>query len=326
MGKKAVIAAFGMNSQRYMGQDMRENMKFVLSRIDSVKGCHPDLICLPEACLFWGGDAANPDPDWAEIYDEYLTECRKRAKAYHTYIITSYYHPAPEYPGHKYNCGVVIDRNGDVQGVYRKQHAVDYEISGHKVIPVDNSFVFDTDFGKVGVLICFDIGWRDAWQKMEDDGAQMVVWLSAYDGGNLLNAYAQVHNYYICTAVRSDHARICDMTGRNIALGATWNGLAMATIDLSTELFHTDNQAAKIDEIRAALGDKVTIKAYSQENYFTLESNDEDWSMERIKKEFGLVNYKDYHASNTAYQEETKRKYPAKPRLPEKHLKPLIQE
>ncbi len=322
MGKKAVIATFGLNERRFLVDDMRTNLRTVLDKIDSVKGYHPDLICMPEGCLRWGGDAANPDPDWAELYDEYLYECRKRAKEFHCYIITSYYHPSV-YEGKKYNCGVVIDREGNIQGTYRKQHTVDSESLEDNVIPVDNSFVFDTDFGKVGVLICFDIGWRQAWQKMEDDGAQMVVWLSAYDGGDLLNAYAQVHNYFVCTSVRADHARICDMTGRNLALGSTWNGLALATVDLSTELFHTDYQFQKIDAVRAALGDKVTIKTYSQENYFTIESNDDDWPMERIKKEFGLVNYHDYHAAATAIQEDWKKKFPAVPQLPEKHLKPL---
>lgn len=89
---------------------------------------------------------------------------------------------------------------------------VEESLEGH-VIPGDECPVFDTDFGRLGVQTCFDIGWRDGWKQLADQGAQLVVWSAAYDGGNLLNAYAALHMYYVVSTVRTDHARIIDLTG-----------------------------------------------------------------------------------------------------------------
>ena len=116
--------------------------------------------------------------------------------------------------------------------------------------------------------------------------------------------------YYVISSVRTDHAQIIDPTGRTIAEGARWNGLAMATIDLETTIFHIDRQFRKIEELRRVLGGKVTIRAHSEENVFTIESNDAQWPMERIQKEFSLMTYKDYHNEATRNQEVWREKYP----------------
>jgi predicted amidohydrolase len=69
------------------------------------------------------------------------------------------------------------------------------EVTG--VIPGNELPVFETDFGPVGILICFDIGWHETWRALAEKGAKMVVWQSAYDGGFLLNAYAALNVYYV---------------------------------------------------------------------------------------------------------------------------------
>lgn len=74
------------------------------------------------------------------------------------------------------------------------------------VMPGKELPVFDTDFGRIGIQICFDIGWRDGWKELADKGAQLVIWTSAYDGGNLLHTYAAHNMYYVVSSVRTDHA------------------------------------------------------------------------------------------------------------------------
>lgn len=310
MGKKTKIASLGLNEAFWVGKSQQEMVEVALDKIESVRGYHPDLICLPEAFLKTGGDRNNPQ--WWSITQDLLAKLRKRAREMQCYILASVYEPSPVYEGLRYNCVWLIDRQGQDAGKYYKLHpVVEESLEGH-VIPGDECPVFDTDFGRLGVQTCFDIGWRDGWKQLADQGAQLVVWSAAYDGGNLLNAYAALHMYYVVSTVRTNHARIIDLTGRTIAQGARWNGLAMATVDLETTLFHIDRQFQKIDQIRRALGDKVTIRAYSEENVFTIESNDAQWPMERIQKEFSLMTYKDYHAEASRLQEEWRAKYPRK--------------
>ena len=43
--------------------------------------------------------------------------------------------------------------------------------------------VMETDFGRMGLAICYDIGWPDLWTQLREQGAELVVWPSAYGGG-----------------------------------------------------------------------------------------------------------------------------------------------
>ncbi len=308
MGKKVTIASFGLNGHNLWGKTQEEVAQAVLEKIESVRGYHPDLIILPEAFLKIGGDAKNPR--WQVITSQLMEELSKKAADMRSYIIASVYEQVPEYPEMRYNSAILIDREGQIAGKYRKVHTVMEETTENLILPSKEYPVFDTDFGRIGIQICFDIGWRDGWQALADQGAQMVVWSAAYDGGNLLNTYAAHHMYFVVSSVRTDHAQIIDPTGRTIAEGARWNGLALATIDLSTTIYHIDRQFQKIDAIRRALGDRVTIHVYSEENIFTIESNDDEWPIGRIEKEFGLMSYKAYHEEATRMQEEWRTSHP----------------
>jgi len=308
MGKKVKIASFGLNEAFLWGKGGREDMiEMAAEKIETVRGYQPDLIILPEGFLGVSGDKQNAD--WVRIKDKMLNRFCAYARELKCYIVAPDYEVVDEHPDFKYNCAYLIDREGRIAGKYRKRHTVYEESMVKHVMPGKELPVFDTDFGRIGIQICFDIGWRDGWKELADKGAQLVIWTSAYDGGNLLHTYAAHNMYYVVSSVRTDHAQIIDLTGRTIAEGARWNGLAMATIDLSTTIFHIDRQFQKIEMLRRELGDKVTIKVYSEENIFTVEANDPDWPIERISKEFGLMSYKDYHAEATALQEEWKEKY-----------------
>lgn len=309
MIRKAVVASFGMNQRFLYGKTQEEMVDVTLAKLDSVKGYHPDLVCFPEILLKTGGDRQNPD--WAAISGRMVDALRERARAMGTYIIASVYEPSADYDGYRYNCGLLIDRKGEIAGKYRKMHTVVEESEDGRVIPGRESPVFETDFGRVGILICFDIGWRETWKDLAGRGAEMVVWLSAYDGGSLLNTYAAHNMVHVVSSVRTDHARIIDPLGRTLAMGSVWDGLALHTVNMDTTIFHIDRQFQKIDSIRAALGDKVMIHSFSEENVFTIEPQDDAWPIGRICDTFGLTPYKAYHEEATALQRSWRERYPS---------------
>lgn len=308
MGKKVKVAAFGLNEDFLRGKTQEEIIPEILKKVDTVRGYQPDLVVLPEAFMKIGGDRLNPN--WEALTNEMVAKLQRCAAEMKCYIVAPVYEKVKEHPQLRYNCTLLINRAGKIAGKYRKVHTVVEESTESHVLPGHEFPVFDTDFGRIGFQTCFDIGWRDGWKALADQGAQLVIWTAAYDGGNLLNTYAAYHMYYVVSSVRTDHAKIIDLTGRTIAEGARWNGLAMETIDLETTLFHIDRQFPQIEEMRRVLGDQVTIRAYSEENVFTVESNDAAWPMQRICQEFGLMTYQDYHAEATQLQCEWREKYP----------------
>ena len=50
--------------------------------------------------------------------------------------------------------------------------------------------VFDTEIGKLGLSICFDVNWPGIWREMRAEGAELICWISAYGGGLPLQALA----------------------------------------------------------------------------------------------------------------------------------------
>ena len=121
-----------------------------------------------------------------------------------------------------WNSAVVIDRTGEILGIYDKVHPVttssDYTVfeGGIAPGPVDPP-VFDLDFGRIGIQICFDAGFPETWQALADKGAQIVFWPSAYNGGFPLQVYAYLHHYYVISSVRTDKSRIIDPLGGILA-------------------------------------------------------------------------------------------------------------
>ncbi len=60
--------------------------------------------------------------------------------------------------------------------------------------------VYQADFWRIGVAICFDINFPEVWKTLADQGAELVVWPSAYSAGTALQARALNHRYYIVSA------------------------------------------------------------------------------------------------------------------------------
>ena len=170
-------------------------------------------------------------------------------------------------------------------------------------MPGDALPVFGTDFGRVGIQICYDIGWPATLGRLGAAGAEVVVWPSAYDGGFPLQTYAWRNQYYVASSVWTHFAHLYDITGRSLAATTRSTRLVAQQVDLEKTLFHTDDNLAKLPAIRAALGRAVEVVRYSEENYFTLECRDPAWPVARIAREFQMETHREYHARATRVQD-----------------------
>lgn len=95
----------------------------------------------------------------------------------------------PERSGERvYNTCYVFDRQGKQAAKHRKIHLFDVDIEGGQkfresaaLSPGDQITVFDTEFGKIGLCICFDIRFQGLARAMADRGAQMIVVPAAFN-------------------------------------------------------------------------------------------------------------------------------------------------
>ena len=74
--------------------------------------------------------------------------------------------------------------------------------------------VVETDIGRIGLAICFDLNWRELWAEMKAQGSEIVCWLSAYEGGFPLQVYAWMHELLVISSVQSYTSKIIERSGK----------------------------------------------------------------------------------------------------------------
>lgn len=96
------------------------------------------------------------------------------AKEVGTYIVLPLFEK--DLPGIYYNSAVLISDEGEVVGVYRKNH-IPLTLSYEKFYftPGQGFPVFDTPFGRLGILICYDRKYPESWRCLIDQGATIIV-------------------------------------------------------------------------------------------------------------------------------------------------------
>ena len=289
------IVTFSMASFGWWGISQEELASRLLTEIDRCGSEHPDLICLPEKALDTSGDFENPNEH--NNTEAFLQALQERAARYGSYIACSLAEPALPFEDNQYNTTYLIDRAGSIAGCYRKRHVTTRELEKGDVPSAEFS-VIDTDFGKVGILTCFDASYPDDWAELSRLGAKIVIWNAAYDGGCRIPAYAALYNYAIITSVWTDRARIINAMGETIADNRGKYGVLMGYLEEDLTIFHTDFQDALIPVIAEKYADRISIRLYPDEDVFTLASHDSSVSVEDLEQEFGLVRYCAY-AHNT---------------------------
>jgi predicted amidohydrolase len=264
----------------------------------------PDIIALPESFTL----AALENPRMEDMAEEVTGPTLEMAAAYArqngVYIL------CPLLARHSDGLHIeafLLDRAGQVAGTYQKHHPV---VEGSAFCqlefgsrPGSSTPVFDTDFGRIGVQICFDVEYPEGWDSLERAGAEIFFWLSAYDGGRHLNAKAWQYHRYIASAVQGSFARIVDSMGDTLVMTGAHSPIAAASIDLDVALFHMDFNKTQIQAIRAKYGPDLTLRMYHEEGYFTLQSNRADLPVSAVIQEFQLDPLRDYIQRNRLLQD-----------------------
>jgi predicted amidohydrolase len=203
------------------------NIESFAGMIDRAAAYAPDIVLLPETInLLHTGlsyvQAAEPIPGASTI------RLGERARQHGIYIVAG----LMERDGHAvYNTSVLINRQGEIVGKYRKVNLPIQEVEGG-ITPGDNFPVFDTDFGRVGMMICWDVSFTDPARALAAKGAELIL-MPIWGGDELLTRARAVENHLtVVTASYDSPTGIVDSRGEYIAI-ASWDApVAFAEIDL----------------------------------------------------------------------------------------------
>ena len=191
--------------------DMNRNLHAMLRVLDKAGQCRPDIVCLTEN--FYNRDTELPLDAVAEPIPGALTgKIGRKAAQVGCYVVFSM---IERDGGYFYNTGVLIDRRGRVAGKYRKTHLALFE-GEQGVSPGDQYPVFDTDFGKIGILICWDSWFPEPARILREKGAEILFVPTAGDGLIQTTARAVDNGIHVVAAGTNGgpaSSRIIDPTG-----------------------------------------------------------------------------------------------------------------
>jgi predicted amidohydrolase len=186
-----------------------DNLGAWLQALDRIAGDKPDIVCLGEEMLLEGNSrpyagAAEPIPGPS------TDRLGEKARRYGMYIVAG----LTERDGAvDYNTAVLIDRHGRVAGRYRKVHLPREEIEGG-LTPGGVYPVFDTDFGRIGMMICWDAEYVDAARALAIQGAEILFVPAAGGYLTLLKARALENHLYVVSSGFDVESAIIDPTGQ----------------------------------------------------------------------------------------------------------------
>ena len=247
-----------------------------------------DLAVLPETFLERPGDTLAQQ---AVRMEEILPRISACAKQHGCYLIAPGLLREADPPVRYSNAAVLVDREGNLVGVYRKVHPVapqGSDVVENGTMPGREFPVFECDFGRVGIQICFDLLYADGWQALAKQGAEIVALPSASPETVHPSLYALQHRYYIVSAAPRDHAAVYNPLGV-IEAQATQEGVLVHQIDLSFAILHWEAVLEEGEGLRRKFGDKVGFHYYRPEDGGIFWSNDPNTPIAQMIGSLGLV-------------------------------------
>ena len=227
-----------------------EKLKLAIEHLHTAGRNGVDIACLPEE--FAGTNAESvPGPTTDAV--------AKLAKQYNMYVVC----PIREQAGDRqYNTAVLLDRKGKIAGYYRKI----FVFWGEGLhVSTEGVKVFDTDFGRISILTCFDLNFPELWHECDAKDVDIVFWPSAYGGGSPLNAFAVLYHYYI---VPVGAGNIMDITGKPVDDVTTPRPKQfITTLDLDRTFVHYDFNRKKVDKMLEERKNQIVVeRKLSQED------------------------------------------------------------
>jgi predicted amidohydrolase len=204
------------------------NRRRMAELVEAAAGQGSDLVLLPECALNHGTDlhgyeASEPVPGGPT--------CELMAQAAREHQINVCLNLYERENGLVFNTAVLIDRNGELAGRYRKVHPYWPEEVWDGVSPGSDLPVFSLDVGSVGVMTCYDSWYPEVSRLLALRGAEIILFPSAGYDPSILPARAIDNRCYVVASSLSSPAIVVDTVGTSLA--RTSDGVVTVPIDLA---------------------------------------------------------------------------------------------
>lgn len=283
-------------------QNTEELCKKMLSRMEELTPYQPDVVCTPETFAYYGLPGGKPHvPAVAEertgpVLDQFADYARR----HHCYVICSTY---TKEGGRFYNAAALLDRAGHYVGEYRKINPDEGDMAlGCTPGPLQPP-VFKTDFGTIGMQICYDANWPENWRRLGDAGAQVVFYPSFFAGGMMLNSYAWMNRFYVVSSVlNGDPTKMVNPLGEEIVTTGRAANWVCAPLNLDYAVVQTMGELHKAEEMSKKYGRAFRVRILHVEALTLIEGVSGDISVAQALKEFNIPTAREMLANSTREQ------------------------
>jgi len=214
----------------------------------------PDIIVFPETFTTGYSEEIFHNIDKYSEYEdgETITLLKRLASKYKVWLVAGSIIEKDN--GGTYNTIFLIDRDGNIAGKYRKMHLYsamdeDAAFKNGKLMPV-----FETEFGKIALMTCYDIRFVELSRSYALKGAEAIIIVSNFPNPKLnhwrvlLQARAIENQIYIIACNRVGSAGKSSYFGHSLIIDP-WGEIVNEGDDRETIIFG-DIDFERVKEIR----------------------------------------------------------------------------
>ncbi len=217
------------------GPTVEQNIKAMSDWLDKAGEAGCDIVCLPEGWPTCDTGLGMTKVEANTLDGSASRMMSQKARQYKMYIVSGLY----SWSGDTLkNVAVLYDRQGKIQGVYEKIQLPDSETEAGAV-PGNKFPVFTTDFGTIGILICWDSAFPEISRMLAVKGAEILfcpIWgdVRGPESWKLTaRSRAFDNGVYFVTNIFDGHSVIVNPAGEVLQESGQQGTMLTATIDLN---------------------------------------------------------------------------------------------